>query len=157
MSICNRNQSFCRWNQEHTNLCDSCHCPDPSAVGIRAHVSYVGFLLIILLIITVFVPSWIVAISNMEKKIVGFAIVDDTNLYIPQVIMPKCCMKMQQLVGKWEGLLHTTGGALVPTKCFWYLIDFSRLIVNGTMSPKSTNQVNWWQRMRNNTLWQYQD
>jgi len=31
---------------------------------------------------------------------------------------------MQQLVDNWEGLLHATGGALVPTKCFWYHIDF---------------------------------
>jgi len=31
---------------------------------------------------------------------------------------------MQKLVDKWEGLLRATGGALVPTKCFWYLLDF---------------------------------
>jgi len=32
--------------------------------------------------------------------------------------------EMQCSVDHWEGLLRATGGALVPTKCFWYLIDF---------------------------------
>jgi len=31
---------------------------------------------------------------------------------------------MQQSVNYWEGLLRTTGGVLIPNKCFWYLIDF---------------------------------
>jgi len=31
---------------------------------------------------------------------------------------------MQLLVDHWEGLLQATRGTLVPTKCFWYLIDF---------------------------------
>jgi len=35
-------------------------------------------------------------------------------------------VKMQQMVDHWEGLLRATGGALVPTKCFWYLMDFQR-------------------------------
>jgi len=34
------------------------------------------------------------------------------------------CDQMQALVNYWEGLLHATGGALVPNKCFWYWIDF---------------------------------
>jgi len=32
--------------------------------------------------------------------------------------------KMQQAFDHWEGLLRATRGALVPTKCFCYLIDF---------------------------------
>jgi len=31
---------------------------------------------------------------------------------------------MQKVGDHWEGLLRATGGALVPTKCFWYLMDF---------------------------------
>jgi len=31
---------------------------------------------------------------------------------------------MQKSVDNWEGLLRTTGGALIPSKCFWYGIDF---------------------------------
>jgi len=30
---------------------------------------------------------------------------------------------MQSSITNWEGLLRTTGGALVPEKCFWYLIE----------------------------------
>jgi len=32
--------------------------------------------------------------------------------------------QMQQSLTCWERLLKTTSGALVPAKCFWYLIDF---------------------------------
>jgi len=32
-------------------------------------------------------------------------------------------IQMQQLVTNWEGLFKMMGGALVPEKCFWYLID----------------------------------
>jgi len=31
---------------------------------------------------------------------------------------------MQELVTTWEVLLSATGGALVPEKCFWYMIGF---------------------------------
>jgi len=29
---------------------------------------------------------------------------------------------MQDLINMWAGLLHATGGALVPEKCFWHYI-----------------------------------
>ena len=32
--------------------------------------------------------------------------------------------EMQQGLDLWEGLLKVMGGALVPAKSFWYLIDF---------------------------------
>jgi hypothetical protein len=31
---------------------------------------------------------------------------------------------MQQAIDHWEGGLKATGGALVPSKSYWYLIDF---------------------------------
>jgi hypothetical protein len=31
---------------------------------------------------------------------------------------------MQRSVDRWEGGLRATGGALVPAKSHWYLIDF---------------------------------
>ena len=31
--------------------------------------------------------------------------------------------QMQQAMDTWEGGLHATGGALVPSKSHWYLID----------------------------------
>jgi len=45
---------------------------------------------------------------------------------------------MQQSVDHWEGLLRATGGTLVPTKCFWYLIDFHR--TNNTWQYVKKNQ-----------------
>ncbi len=32
--------------------------------------------------------------------------------------------KMQGTVTHWEGLLQASRGALVPEKCFWYLVQF---------------------------------
>jgi len=67
----------------------------------------------------------IVAISQIEK-LVGFALEDDTDLciYGPHITSHNVCNAMQNLVDHWEGLLRVTGGTLVPTKCFWHLIDF---------------------------------
>ena len=33
--------------------------------------------------------------------------------------------KMQEVVNRWEGSVQATGGALVPSKSYWYLIDFT--------------------------------
>jgi hypothetical protein len=32
--------------------------------------------------------------------------------------------KLQEAVDRWEGVLSATGGAIVPEKTYWYLIDF---------------------------------
>jgi len=37
--------------------------------------------------------------------------------------MTQTAQLMQRSITNWEGLLRTTGVALVPEKCFWYLID----------------------------------
>jgi len=52
--------------------------------------------------------------------------VDDTDLCIlgSHVYRQSVRDEMQCSVDHWEGLLQATGGALVPTKCFWYLINF---------------------------------
>jgi len=74
-------------------------------------------------------------------KLVGFAFVDDTDLCIfgTQANTSNVRMLMQQLVDNWEGLLCATGRALVPSKCFWYLIDFQ--YVNGTWKYISKPQA----------------
>lgn len=36
----------------------------------------------------------------------------------------KIIEKFQEVMNRWEGGLRATGGALVPSKSFWYLIDF---------------------------------
>ena len=33
-------------------------------------------------------------------------------------------LMLQDVVDHWEGGVRATGGALVPTKSWWYLIDF---------------------------------
>jgi len=73
-----------------------------------------------------FYAHLIIAITHMEKRLVGFAFVDDTDLCVsgPHINERNVREAMQQSVDKWEGLLRATGGALVPMKCFWYLIDF---------------------------------
>ncbi len=60
------------------------------------------------------------------RKLTGFAFVDDTDLCVthPSNNILQVASHMQGSVTSWEGLLRATGGALVPDKCFWYLIDF---------------------------------
>jgi len=73
-----------------------------------------------------FYAHLITAITHREKRMVGFAFVDDTDLCVsgPHINESNVLGAMQQSVDKWERLLRATGGALVPTKCFWYLINF---------------------------------
>jgi len=68
----------------------------------------------------------IAAISRKEKTLVGLAFVDNTNLCVhgPHINSTNIQTTMQQSVDNWEGLLQSTSGALIPTKCFWYLINF---------------------------------
>jgi len=71
----------------------------------------------------------ITSILCLSKKFVRFAFVDNTNLCVhgPHIMTQNVTIKMQHSVDHWEGLLKATGGALVPTKCFWYLINFKWL------------------------------
>jgi len=73
-----------------------------------------------------FYTHLIAVVSKVEKKMVGFAFVDDTDLciYGTRVSPTSMQAEMQEAVNHWEGLLRATGGVLVLTKCFWYLIDF---------------------------------
>jgi len=66
------------------------------------------------------------AISLCSRKLSGFAFVNDTDLCVmhPSNDIVQVAKHMQGLVFTWEGLLWATGGALVPDKCFWYLINF---------------------------------
>jgi len=66
------------------------------------------------------------AISLALHKLSGFAFVDDMDLCVthPSNKGSEVAKHMQGSVSTWEGLLCATKGALVPEKCFWYLIDF---------------------------------
>jgi len=66
----------------------------------------------------------ICAMTSHECYLSGFAFVDDTDLCVSgQSTAAQTVQSMQGSITNWEGLLHTTGGALVPEKCFWYLLD----------------------------------
>jgi len=71
-----------------------------------------------------FLTMVICAMSSQECCFSGFTFVDDTNLCVSgQANAVQTAHCMQDSLTNWEGLLRTTGGALVPEKCFWYLID----------------------------------
>jgi len=56
------------------------------------------------------------AISLTSQKLSGFAFVDNTDLCVthPSDNVLEVAKHMQGSVFTWEGLLHATGGALVP-------------------------------------------
>jgi hypothetical protein len=75
-------------------------------------------------------------ISREELKIVGFAFVNDKDLL--RASRPgkqtyfEVAQDMQKGLDLWEGLLKATGGALVPEKSYWYLIDFKCRMAHGS-------------------------
>jgi hypothetical protein len=68
------------------------------------------------------------AISQDWLHFVGFAIVDDADLVQTTTKEGQTFHdvedQMQQALLAWEGGLKATGGAIVPEKSHWYLIDF---------------------------------
>jgi len=69
------------------------------------------------------------------------AFVDDMDLIVNDASneVDKVSGKMQTSLSTWHGLLHATGGELVPDKCFWYLIDFKWN--NNESQYKTVNEV----------------
>jgi hypothetical protein len=68
------------------------------------------------------------ALSQTLISMVCYAFVDDTNLIQSAENVNETGesvrTKMQIAVDRWEGGLRATGGALVPSKSHWYLVDF---------------------------------
>jgi len=68
------------------------------------------------------------AISGHKRKLAGFAFVDNTDLIVTgteeSALASDVAHQTQDAVAEWEALLSATSGALVPEKCFWYLVDF---------------------------------
>jgi hypothetical protein len=66
-------------------------------------------------------------ISCIPIRFSGFAFVDNTDLIQmlhAQSSSDEVKSKLQEAVDRWEGVLSATGGAIVPEKTYWYLIDF---------------------------------
>jgi hypothetical protein len=68
------------------------------------------------------------AISGEEIRFVGYAFVDDTDLCqtgnTGTESATEVLARAQAALDCWEGGLRTTGGAIVPAKSHWALIDF---------------------------------
>ena len=68
------------------------------------------------------------ALTVQVVQFVCFAFVDDTDVVhtAKDVDTPGdiVLQEMQQALDHWEGGLKATGGALVPAKSYWYLVDF---------------------------------
>jgi len=82
------------------------------------------------------------AISKLQRKFSGFAFVDDTDLCITHMSddSKQVVQQMQKAVTQWDGLLWASGSALVPEKCFWYLVDF-KYAKNNKWKYKKCNQA----------------
>ena len=72
--------------------------------------------------------SLFTAITVSAVSFVCYAFVDDTDLVHTAKDVdtrgPTIIAEMQSALDHWEGGLKATGGALVPEKSYWYLIDF---------------------------------
>lgn len=67
------------------------------------------------------------AISLNPIQIVCTAFVDDTDLRLsanPQSSAAQTITRARQLLDKWNGLLHSTGGAIVARKSHWHWVQF---------------------------------
>ena len=66
-------------------------------------------------------------LKNKTLRNMGFIFVDDTDLITigkDEETVDKVINRQQEATSQWEKLLEITGGALKPSKCYWYLVDF---------------------------------
>jgi hypothetical protein len=67
-------------------------------------------------------------ISGKDIRFVGYAFMDDTDLIQTAHdginTGSDVAKELQRALDIWEGGLHATGGAIVPEKNHWYLVDF---------------------------------
>ena len=64
------------------------------------------------------------SISKQLFLIVGFAYVDDCDIFQTAYSPLEVLNSMQQLINSWGSITEVTGGAISASKCWWYLIDF---------------------------------
>ena len=86
------------------------------------------------------------ALTNEEIRFVRYAFVDDTDLcettQEPDTTAAAVAHRMQAVLECWEGGIRATGGAIMPAKSHWYLIDFAWKMVPGNMRPSNTHRQN---------------
>ncbi len=68
------------------------------------------------------------ALTSTLISFVCYAFVDDTDLVHSARTTANSgedvIAEMQEVLDRWGGVLRATGGALVPSKSYWYVIDF---------------------------------
>jgi hypothetical protein len=82
------------------------------------------------------------SISKEPLHFVGYAYVDDTDLVSLKSLTQSESTTFNDIqfsVDAWSGALNTSGGALVPSKCHWYLVSFQWR--NGLPVYKTPNQM----------------
>ena len=72
------------------------------------------------------------ALSKEVFELCGFAYVDDADLLQTGDSPEEVCRNLQAALSTWEGVINATGGAMAPTKSWWYSVDF--LWKNGVYS-----------------------
>jgi len=102
-----------------------------------------------------FITNICCAMSGQDLQLAGFAFMDDTYFCIAgqSSVGATIVDLMQQSVTQWEGLLTATGGALVPEKCFWYLLEFKQSNRQWKYSAKTCMQASIQIRDTNNQSW----
>ena len=65
------------------------------------------------------------SLSGDKVGFVGYSFVDDTDLCITSEPNEDTVTKMQACTDDWEGGIRATGGAIVPEKSHWYLVQFT--------------------------------
>ena len=64
-------------------------------------------------------------IDGMELVLVGFAYVDDSDLFAFTTTdsIEQMATKMQTIIDSWQKAAKVTGGAIAPAKCWWYIFN----------------------------------
>ena len=65
--------------------------------------------------------------SQKQLQFVGYSFVDDCDLCVTHgnpLDQASIMEKIQSSVTYWEGFIRASGGAIVPEKLHWYLVDF---------------------------------
>ena len=74
------------------------------------------------------VSTFKAAYTGISVILLGFLFVDDTDLVIlgeKGEDVNKVIERLQAAIKFWNGILRVSGGALAPSKCYWYLAHFT--------------------------------
>ena len=79
-------------------------------------------------------------LTLLEYMVACYTFVDDTDLVNNSSTNPmELLSDMQRMINHWQGGLFATGGLLVPSKSYWYLVDFKWNEAKGTWQYKKNN------------------